>query len=130
MSVVAGIDAQSTDEVTTSLVTFGRRYTQRLYTEREVQSCEECPDTAGRSYAARFAAKEATLKILNVRETVPPWKAVEVLLVNNRFEIALHGLAAGLAKQRGIEYMFVTITQNAGVALAVVIAQANDEAVE
>ena len=131
MPVIAGIDAQSTQEVTASLQEFGQRYLRRLYTEREIQDCGERPDELGRALAALFAAKEAVLKILDIGEDVPPWKAIEVLgTTNGNFVITLHGVAAKLARRRGIEGMSLSISYAAGVALAVVVAQSVDDAAE
>ena len=128
VNAAAGIDAQSIDEVTASLVEFGTRYTQRLYTDGEIERCERNPERAGASFAICFAAKEAVLKILDVGKKVPPWKDIEICFAGNgKFEITLYGVAANLAQQQGIESMSLSMSHGGGVALAVVVAQKTTE---
>ena len=77
------------------------------------------------SLAARFAAKEAVLKILELNEIVPRWKSIEVRRsVGGRPEVALHGEAAEIARSQGIIEISLSISHGGGIASATVIAQA------
>ncbi len=123
MSILVGIDVQSIEEVEGSIKEFGARYTQRLFTDDEIATCGDGPASAS-SFAGRFAAKEAVLKILNAREIVPRWKSIEVRRsTNGRPEVVLHGEAAELARSQGIEEISISISHGGGIASATVIAQ-------
>jgi holo-[acyl-carrier protein] synthase len=124
VSAIVGIDVQSVKEVAASLEVFGSRYTNRIFTNQEIECCDENPLTASSSYAARFAAKEAMLKILDVRESVPSWKAIEVRRTSaGSLEIVLLGLAVELACRQGIEAISLSVSHNNQEAVAVVVAQ-------
>ena len=54
--------------------------------------------------AARFAAKEAVLKILDFDETMPPWRFIEVQgNSTSGADVALYGSAADLAQRQGMQ---------------------------
>ena len=124
MTTVVGVDVQSIGEVAQSLAEFGSRYTRRLFTDAERSHCNESPETAASRYAERFAAKEAVLKVLSVRSAVPSWKDIEIRLTGSgRFEVALHGVAAELAHERGIRALALSMSHAGGIATAVVVAR-------
>jgi len=123
VSILAGIDVQTIDEVAASIKEFGARYTHRLFTDDEIASCGDGPEAAS-GFAGRFAAKEAVLKILDLNEIVPPWKSIEVRRsTGGRSEVALHGAAAKIARSQRIEEIFLSISHGGGIASAAVIAQ-------
>lgn len=124
MKILVGIDVQPVDEVEASIRNFGGRYSRRLFTDHELESCGENPLTAATGLAARFAAKEAVLKILDTRETVPSWKAIEVRRAEGgQPEIVLSGEASELARQQRVEQMSLSLSHGGGIATAVVVAQ-------
>jgi holo-[acyl-carrier protein] synthase len=123
VTTLNGVDIQSVEEVATSLEEFGRRYTRLLFTNHEVETCGKDPTTLAGKFAARFAAKEAVLKILDTREAVPSWRAIEVRdVIGGRPRIVLYGEAADLANRQGIEEISLSISQGGGVAIAAVVA--------
>ena len=127
MNTLVGIDVQSIDEVATSLANFGSRYTRRLFTSGEVEIYGTSPATAPRYFAACFAAKEATLKILDVRDSVPSWKSIAVrLTASGKAEIVLDDMAAALAHRQGIEKITLDVSHCADFVIATVVAQAYD----
>lgn len=122
-----GMDIQSIDEIAASLSEFGSRYTRRLFTSGEIKLCQRNTAAQARCYAERFAAKEAVLKLLNVRALIPPWKDIEVLVESSgRLVILLHGVAADLAHQRGIQRISLDISHARGSVIAVVVARPTD----
>jgi holo-[acyl-carrier protein] synthase len=124
LTTVLGFDIQSIDEVATSLEKFGTRYTRRLYTCHEVECCGESPSSEARSYAERFAAKEAVLKLLDVREVIPSWKDIEVRRTARALpEVVLYGVAAELASQQGIGKISLSISHDGGFAVAIAVAE-------
>lgn len=125
MITLVGIDIESIDEVATSLTKFGSRYTHKLFTLSEIESCGKRAATAPRAFASCFAAKEAVLKILDVRENIPTWKSISMRRsTSGGAEIVLTGTAADLAHRRGIVEISVDISHGAGVVIATVVAQA------
>jgi holo-[acyl-carrier protein] synthase len=123
-----GIDLASVSEVAASLDRFGDRYRRRLFTERELADCARSePEVSARSLAARFAAKEATFKVLRVGYDQPAWTDVEVCRHPAGWcEIALHGLARTMADQAGITDLAVSLTHQGDMAGAVVFALCAD----
>lgn len=122
--VLVGTDVQPIDEVAASIREFGPRYTHRLFTDHELESCGENPITAASGLAARFAAKEAVLKILESPDSVPSWRSIEVRRgAGGRPELALDLETASRARRQGITHMSVSLSHGGGVATATVVAQ-------
>lgn len=119
--VRVGVDMTAVGEVAGAVATFGERYMQRLFTPQEVDSCRG-PGAAA-SLAARFAAKEAVVKVLEPSGARPPWRDIEVVRQpSGACRIRLHRTAASLAAKRGIGPMSVSLSHEAGLAVAVVAA--------
>jgi holo-[acyl-carrier protein] synthase len=114
-----GIDVASAADVAASIERFGDRYLERLFTEHELESC--CGQPAG--LAARFAAKEATLKVLRDFVEQPPWRSIEVYRhPQGSTELRLVGPAERLANEAGITSLAVSLTHDGDVAAAIVVA--------
>src|SRR3954447_23579894 len=74
-----GIDLVEVDAVAASLESsLSERYLSRVYTRGEVLDCTEPGGPNAARLAARFAAKEAVLKALDVGDRAVPWQAIEV----------------------------------------------------
>lgn len=117
-----GVDLASVAEVERSLRHFGDRYARRLFTDHELASVAGSDDPAA-SLAARFAAKEAVIKVLEPSGSRPAWRDIEVRRRRNgACRLRLHGRAASLAHARGIAGMSVSLSHEAGLAVAVVAA--------
>jgi holo-[acyl-carrier protein] synthase len=120
--VRVGLDLISVEEVSDSVVRFGNRYLDRVYTSHELASCVGTPPVVAAGLAARFAAKEATLKVLRAL-TQPDWRSIEVRRdAGGWCSISLTGQAAALAEKAGINELTVSLTHDAAVAAAVVVA--------
>lgn len=78
------------------------------------------------SLAARFAAKEAMIKALG-RSDGMRWVDVEVVTdEHGNPGFALNGAIAGVAEARGITAWHLTMTHDAGIACAFVVAEGRD----
>ncbi len=132
-----GVDLVAVDEVAASVRRFGNRYVDRIFTPHEIAVCRESdrpdvPDGAEHAYsaaslAARFAAKEAVVKVLRPREARPDWRSIEVhRMAGGWCEIRLSGRAAELAAAAGIDELAVSLTHEAPVAAAVVVGRCAD----
>jgi holo-[acyl-carrier protein] synthase len=78
------------------------------------------------SLAARFATKEAVVKALGQADVV---RAIDIETVSDEHgnpSLRLHGGVAELSRQRGIGRWHVTMTHDAGVACAFVVAETED----
>jgi holo-[acyl-carrier protein] synthase len=116
----AGIDLVAVATVEESLRAHGDRYLERVFTERERR---DCGGDAAR-LAARFAAKEAVMKVLRPGEEQLPWREIEVIRnEDGSVDLAVTGRAAELAAVTGIQGFAVSLTHEAGYASAVVVAE-------
>jgi len=120
-----GVDVVSVNEVSRSLERFGERYVRRVFTPGEAAYCRAATGrVAAERFAARFAAKEATLKALRPDTTAIDWRSIEVRRhASGWCDVVLHGEAAALAARQGIESLALSMSHDAGCATAVVVAQ-------
>ena len=92
------------------------RLVDRLFTESE----RALPV---HSLAARFAAKEALMKALGDTEGVR-WHDMEIVSdAEGNPGFVLSGVTAGIARRRGIASIHLSMTHDAGVACAFVVAE-------
>jgi holo-[acyl-carrier protein] synthase len=120
MSVSVGIDLVAVEQVRESMARHGSRYLERIYTEQEVSDCAGDPARL----AARFAAKEATLKALGATDEGIGWRSIAVhRAVHGQPTIELSGAAANLARVRGVTGLVVSLTHERQHAAAVVLAE-------
>jgi holo-[acyl-carrier protein] synthase len=121
--VRVGADVVAIRQVADSIACFGSRYTRRVYTPHEIASCAGSPAVTSAGLAARFAAKEATLKVLRPDGYRPEWLSIEVVRHPAGWcAISLSGHAAVLAARAGIGELAVSLTHEEGIAMAVVVA--------
>jgi holo-[acyl-carrier protein] synthase len=126
--VRVGLDLVEVADVADSVMRFGDRYVRRIYTEHEIGCCRrdgrDGPGTtyAMESLAARFAAKEAVLKVLRPVEVQPAWRTIELHRMTGGWcEIRLSGQAAELAAEAGLGELSVSLSHEATLAAAVVV---------
>jgi holo-[acyl-carrier protein] synthase len=123
MHLSVGIDLVSVESVEASIRTHASRYLQRVYTEREVADCGGELAVDPERLAARFAAKEATLKVLRPVDGGVPWRSIEVRRDPAGWvELELSGAAAELAAEHGLDRFVVSLSHEGGLASAVVVA--------
>jgi holo-[acyl-carrier protein] synthase len=118
-----GIDLVTVDSVRESLDAHGEHYLERVYTAREREDCAAETGVDPERLAGRFAAKEATLKVLQPGEVGVPWYSIEVVRdPAGSVELELSGPAAAVAADTGLTELALSITHEGGFASAVVIA--------
>ncbi len=117
-AVAVGTDIIEIARIERSCRDFGERFLKRVYTERERERYR------GRmnELAARFAAKEATSKVLGTGIVGIRWREMEVL-PNRRGKpvLILHGQAAKQARQLGLNHFSVSLTHSRTDAMAFVV---------
>jgi holo-[acyl-carrier protein] synthase len=116
-----GTDLVRVASIEEAIAAHGDRYLRRLFTERELADCAGAPERL----AARYAAKEAALKVLRPGpDDSVPWNEIEVIRNPAGWvELSLSGAAAALAAVTGAGGFAVSLTHEAEYASAVVIAQ-------
>ena len=124
MSTRVGLDLVAVAGVTESLRGPERdRYLARIFTEREVADCLTPSGIDPERLAARFAAKEATLKAISTGEEGIAFRDIEVGRdPSGRVHLTLHGRAGALAAEAGLLGLALSLTHEGGFAAAVVVA--------
>lgn len=118
-----GADLVEISQVTEAISRFGPRYLRRVFTDREVDSCQGDPSVVAAGLAARFAAKEATVKVLRPSGAGPDWRSIEVVRHRAGWcDLHLTGQARRLADEAGISKLALSMSHEAGMAGAVVVA--------
>lgn len=119
-----GVDLVEIDAVAATLDSpLAGRYLSRVYTPGEVRDCTDGNGINAGRLAARFAAKEAVLKALDVGDRAIPWHAIEVEREQTgRPTLALHGAAATAAREEGVVQFALSLTHEARYASALVVA--------
>jgi holo-[acyl-carrier protein] synthase len=103
----------------------GMRFRTRIFTEAEISYCESRGRPRYQSYAARFAAKEATMKAMGTGwNRNVGWREIEIVRERGRApRITLHGKAADFARRRNIAAFQLSLSHTAQTAIAHVIAE-------
>jgi holo-[acyl-carrier protein] synthase len=105
-----GVDIIEVERLKRGAERYGQRFYDRFFTTREQEQC------AGRaaSLAGRFAVKEAVSKALGTGIGDVAWKEIEVLNdENGRPALTLHGAAARLAAERGLQLWSISLSHTA-----------------
>jgi holo-[acyl-carrier protein] synthase len=124
MGMRVGIDLVSVEAVRESIRDHGERYLKRIYTEGELRDCHTEQGPVPERLAARFAAKEATLKVLRPVDEAIPWRSMEVVRHGAGWvTMELNGRAAILANEARLTNFELSICHEAGYASAIVIAE-------
>lgn len=127
MIVSVGVDMIEVARIRRALedATIGKRFRDRVYTEKEVAYCERKGVGKYESYAGRFAAKEAVMKALGCGwGAKASWLNIEVVRARGgRPEVQLHYHTATFAREIGIRRFALSITHTNEHALAYVIAE-------
>jgi holo-[acyl-carrier protein] synthase len=117
--VEVGIDIIEIERIGRVLEKYGDRFLHRIYTDKERQRYA----TRVPELAARFAAKEATMKALGTGIRGVRWRDIETL-PNRRGKpiLVLHGTAKARAELLGLEFWSISLTHSRTEAMATVIA--------
>lgn len=124
MAIGVGIDLVAIESVAESLSgSHAEHYLKRVYTEREVEECRRpCGEIEAGRLAARFAAKEATIKALPGNGEEIRLTGIEVLREpGGEVRIELSGKAADVARDGGVSELAVSLTHEDGFAAAAVV---------
>lgn len=117
-----GVDLVDIHRISEVRSRHGEQFLKRVFAPSESEYCmrQKHPDI---SLAARFAAKEATLKALGKGWTHGMrWTDFEVMREpGGRPVLKLHGAAAKLANELGVKRAHLSLTHTSGQAMAMVV---------
>ena len=123
LRVRSGVDLIAVSDVDNAITQFGRRYLDKLFTAHEIASCQGVAQAMAEGLAARFAAKEAAMKVLRPGDVPVDWRSIEVRRAPDGVcTLAFTGDAARLAEAAGILDISVALSHEADLATAVVVA--------
>lgn len=117
-----GIDIIEIARIDKAISRWRDNFLQRIYTEAELKNYGNRTS----ALAARFAAKEATMKTLGTGGRGVEWRDIEILndAKGSPF-IKLYGKAYAKAKEHGIDNLRISLSHNRDYAIASVIGVIN-----
>src|SRR5258706_15668762 len=106
-----GIDLVRVSRIAESLELFGAQFLRRVFTETEIAYATSTPALTAERLAARFAAKEATVKALGFADDGVGWREIEIeRQPSGACDLVLHGAALDVARERGVEDLSVSLS--------------------
>jgi holo-[acyl-carrier protein] synthase len=116
-----GFDLARVSGIAESIRLFGRRFTDRLFTDGEIDYALSGTGQCAERLAARFAAKEAVMKALGLSEAGVGWRDIEVVKqVDGGCAVALHGEARRRADALHVRHILLSLSHDGDCAGAVV----------
>lgn len=112
------MDATEIARISETIDRYGERFVRRVFTEGEIAYCRRKRDFAP-SFAARFAAKEATMKALGTGwSRGVHWTGIEVVRRHGPPSLKFHGGAAERFAKLGCTGSLLTLTHSRDLAIA------------
>lgn len=123
-----GFDLVQVSQLQESIRNFGDAFTHRLFTTDEIGYASQDAAVLAPRLAARFAAKEALIKALQLSEAGISWRDIEVVkLAGGDCRLQLRGRAASLAQEMGLCELLLSLSHDGDYAGAVVTARFFEE---
>jgi holo-[acyl-carrier protein] synthase len=124
-TLLVGTDLVEIADVAQSIRRFGEHYMSRVYTSCERSYCVNAGGDAAPHFAARFAAKEAVMKVLRPTSSdALTWKSIEVVRSAAGWcSIRLRGTARILARRAGLGAFAISLSHERHYATAVAVAE-------
>ncbi len=108
-----GFDLVKIGGVTESLGQFGENFRHRLFTDGELEYADGGDGLCAERLAARFAAKEAVIKALDLANAGVNWRDIEVMkLDSGACELKFHGRVAELVGLLEIEQVALSLSHD------------------
>ena len=118
-----GVDIIEIERVQRVLDRYGERFLRRVFTEGEIAYCRGRPP----NLAARFAAKEATMKALGTGVRGVGWRDIEVVRSESGApSVKLHNRAEQRAMRLAVREISLSLSHSRDYAVAFVVAERED----
>ena len=115
-----GVDIIEIERVRHVLDRYGQRFLKRVFTEGEIAYCRGRPA----NLAARFAAKEATMKALGTGVRGVGWRDIEVVRSESGApSVKLHNRAEQRAIRLAVREISLSLSHSRDYAVAFVVAE-------
>ena len=121
-----GVDLVSVQRIEKVIFRWGGRFVKRIFTDREARICYGRA-TSYSAFALRFAAKEAFSKALGLgmRKGIR-WRDIEVFNdASGKPGLTLYGKAAEICKEKGINNIHLSLSDDGEYGIAMVVLEAN-----
>ncbi len=129
MILGVGVDLCPVDRIEGILARHGALFTNRVFTETEMRYAQKF-SSQGERLAARFAAKEATIKALGGPSGMR-WRDMEVSNDDSGApRLLLRGAARSYADALGVRRTWMSLSHAGGMAVAMVVLEGGSEHVE
>jgi len=118
-----GTDLVQVSRIAESLDNFGEKFVRRLFTEHEIAYAASSEPLRAERFAKRFAAKEATIKALELTQVGLDWRQIEVLRdATGHCTLGLHGVAREAAEKARVSELSLSLSRDGDYATALVVA--------
>ena len=115
MAHYIGVDIIEIARIEKAKARWGERFLHRIYTDSEIKLCGKSPP----SLAARFACKEAVMKLLGTGNEGIGWREIETLShPNGKPLLNLSGRAQSEADKLGLKEIAVSLSHSKEYAIA------------
>jgi holo-[acyl-carrier protein] synthase len=121
-----GCDVTDIEDVQGSLAAFGDRYLRKVFTASEINDCQG--SNRVHRLAARFAAKEAVIKVFAEPDMAFPWREIEVTRDGPLPLLRLSGSLAERAQAQGWLTSSLSLSHADCHAMAVVVVVCSPDA--
>jgi len=112
-----GVDIIEIDRIEKAIARWGDRFLNRIYTDAELELCRKKPS----ALAARFAGKEAVMKLLGTGIKGVCWKDIETLShPSGKPLVNLYGGAQAEAERLGLKGIAISLSHSREYAIAMV----------
>ena len=118
MTHYIGIDIIEIARIKKAILRWEERFLRRIYTDAELRLYHRKPQ----SLAARFACKEAVMKLLGTGRKGVSWRDIETLShPSGKPLVKLYGRAQNKAKELGLKEIAVSLSHSKEYAIASVV---------
>ena len=115
MTHYIGVDIIETARIKKAIARWGEAFLRRVYTDSELELYRKKPS----SLAARFACKEAVMKLLGTGRNGINWREIETLShPGGKPLVKLHGRAQSKANELGLKEIAVSLSHSKEYAIA------------
>ncbi|MCZ6836616.1 MAG: holo-ACP synthase [Planctomycetota bacterium] len=118
-----GIDLVDVKRIRDMVERHGQRFLDRCFTKVEQAYCDDAPRRRFEHYAARFAAKEAALKVLGtgLRDGIA-WTDLEIVREpSGKPKLVVSGRCAEIATEQGIDHWMISLSHTETLATAMAL---------